>query len=331
MRRKGALFDSILDLDNIALGAYKAFRGKNDKREVIEFENNFDANIVRVKKLIQKGEIECKYHRFIIYEPKERQIYAASLVDRIIQHSIMNVCHNYFERTFIFDSYASRIGKGIDAAIIRTQKGTIKFRYFAKLDVRKYFDSINHEVLKSILLRMFKDQRLLGLFWRIIDSYCVKNGCGIPIGNLMSQYFANAYLNRIDHFMKEDVKVPFYVRYMDDVVMMDDDLYKLKNCIGRYVNYAREILKLEIKPPVIGTTKEGGVCFLGYKIKSGSVTLCGRSKRRYRHKLLLIDNLFITGKISELEYRERIQSMIAFAKRATSEKFMKSCLSLIYG
>ncbi|MDE7388445.1 MAG: RNA-directed DNA polymerase, partial [Muribaculaceae bacterium] len=204
------------------MAAHKAFKGKSQTPEVLKFRRNFMDSIIRLRQEIIYGEVEIgNYNQFIIFEPKQRLICAAPLRQRIMHHAIMNVCHCIFDRQLIYDSYASRPLKGTHRAIQRVREKSVGYRYFVKLDIRKFFDSIDHGVLKSLLRRILKDKKLLQLLDQIIDSY----GCerGLPIGNLTSQYFANYYLSPLDHYMKEDIKAPVYVRYMDDVIMMAQD------------------------------------------------------------------------------------------------------------
>ena len=167
------------------------------------------------------------YHYFKIHDPKERLICAASFSERVLHHAVMNVCDPFFNRYQIFDSYACRKSKGTYAALDRARHFNHHFKWYLKLDVRKYFDSIHHGRLKRLLVKQFKDKSLLDLFNGIIDSYHVSDACGIPIGNLTSQYFANHYLAVADHFIKEELRIKGYVRYMDDMVLWHNDKISL--------------------------------------------------------------------------------------------------------
>ncbi len=322
MKRVGDLFNSIIEIENLAFAAHKAFRGKSLTNEVKIFRQDFLHNIFVLREELLNGNILIgNYHKFLIYEPKERLICAAPLKQRIIHHAIMNVCHDIFERNLIYDCYASRPGKGIHKAINRVKENIPKYKYYAKLDVRKFFDSINHDVLKVLLRRLFKDNKLLNIFDLIIDSYGTDKG--LPIGNLTSQYFANYYLSPLDHFIKEEVKVPLYLRYMDDVVILDKDYIHLKQTIKKYCRYAEKILLLHIKPPIIGRTCNG-VAFLGYKIYGQRILMNGKGKRRYMKMIKILGTLFKKSIISEKEYSSRIQSYLAYACFADSYKFRKN-------
>lgn len=329
MKRVGGLKDQIVDLDNIAKAAYNAFTGYRSKMSVANFCRYFYENISQIRAELDAGNIEIgRYTRFKIYDPKERLICAAPIRERIIHHAIMNICHHYFDSKLIYDTYASRPGKGVYKAIERLRNRMGSYPYFVKLDIRKYFDSIDHEVLKGMLDKMFKDRWLLGLFGRIIDSYCVNDGKGVPIGNLTSQYFANHYLCSLDHFMTEDVKVPLYVRYMDDVVILARSKDEVKAYAKSFTEYAESRLKLRVKPPIIGRSS-GGVVFLGYRVFPARMTLSGRSKRRFRHKIITYTHLFNEGIIGEATYGKRLMQLCAFVSKADSKEFRRSCLKML--
>lgn len=266
------------------------------------------------------------YHKFVIYEPKKRQICAAPLRQRILHHAIMNVCHEYFERHLIFDCYASRPGKGTHKAIKRVQDMMGAYRYFAKIDIRKYFDSIDHDVLKALLVRLFNDQRLLCLFDKIIDSYGERTG--LPIGNLTSQYFANYYLSSLDHYMKEVMGAGLYVRYMDDVIMMSKTKQEIKKLVAGYVAYASDHLKLQAKPPIIGLTYNG-IPFLGYKIYRERIVMNGKGKRRFCKNIGMLGKLFSRSAISEREYADRLVAVLAYPAFADSRQYRRRVLGLM--
>ncbi|MBP5673741.1 MAG: hypothetical protein J6X49_15240 [Victivallales bacterium] len=220
MKRAGNLYMEIAEMDNLRLAFWKAQRGKRGKREVMAYRENLDEELMRLHEQLVQGEVEVgRYHYFTIHDPKERMICAADFRERVLHHAIMNVCEPFFERYQIHDSYACRKGKGVDACLERLQEMCRRHQWYLKLDIHKYFDSIPHEGMKQVLRHYFKDTRLLMLFYRIIDSYEVASGRGIPIGNLTSQHFANMYLGVLDHQLKEVWKVPGYVRYMDDFIL----------------------------------------------------------------------------------------------------------------
>ncbi|MCG2759807.1 MAG: RNA-directed DNA polymerase, partial [Candidatus Delongbacteria bacterium] len=209
----------------------------------------------KLREEILSGEIDCgNYHYFKIYDPKERNICAAEFKERVLHHAIMLQAHDTFEQYQIYDSYATRIDKGTHKAIDKAKKFNNKYDYFLKLDVRKYFDSIDHVILMKALEKKFKDLEVLRIFEKIIESYKVTSRKGVPIGNLTSQYFANHYLAGLDHFIKEELKIKGYVRYMDDMVLWHDDKEYLKNCSLTLTNFLKEKLVLDLKVSQINKT-----------------------------------------------------------------------------
>ena len=191
-----------------------------------------------------------------------------------------------------------------------------------KLDVRKYFDSINHDILKAKLLRIFKDDKLLRLLNSIVDSYHVTPHTGIPIGNLTSQYFANFYLSDFDHYVKERLKVPVYVRYMDDMLLFANSRGELKEIIAQIKAYFDNYLLLNLKPAQICNVN-GGVSFLGYMLHPYRMLLNRRSKLRFAKKLHAYSSMLMCGVWNDAMYQQHIQPLLAFADKANTLKLRK--------
>lgn len=252
-------------------------------------------------------------------------ICAASFPERVLHHAIMNVCHPVFESFQIYDSYATRPGKGQYAALDRAKHYNKQYRWFCKLDVRKYFDSINHEILLQKLQHKFKDKVLLKLFSRIISSYELQPGVGIPIGNLTSQYFANFYLAFADHFIKEKLQVQAYVRYMDDMVLWDNQKDRLIENMQLFNCYLESELKLVLKPPCIHESKKG-LPFLGYVLYGDHIRLNRLSKKRLVNKFNQYcknyDNNFWTQK----DYANHTMPLFAFAHYADTYTLCQTVL-----
>ena len=203
MKRVNFLIENVADIDNLRLAFWKARKGKSYSKQVETYRTNLDANLLLLRSQILWGYIEVgNYYYFKIFDPKERQICASAFSEQVLHHALMNVCHPYFERVHIADSYASRKGKGTYAAVERAKDYTHRYPFFLKLDVRKFFESLSHVVMKQQLDNLFKDQQVLSIFSKIIDSYEAHPERGVPIGNLTSQYFANHYLTGLDHFIK---------------------------------------------------------------------------------------------------------------------------------
>lgn len=329
MKRVGHLIEKIAEIDNLYLAYSKACRGKRLKEEVKQFSLNLDHNVALLQQEIISGNVKVgSYHYFTIHDPKERMICAASFRERVLHHAIMNVCHDYFDRSLIADTYATRKGKGVYAALDKVCSSISPNQWLCKLDVRKYYDSIDHGILKKMLERKFKDPRLLHIFFLIIDSYESVEGKGLPIGNLTSQYFANMYLSGLDHYAKEILKVKLYVRYMDDILMAFNEKATMKETEHCLRTYAETHLLLELKPPVCAKGKTGSV-FLGYRVSPNCLKLSGRSKRRFSSKYTMYKKKLELGVFSEREYQIHLLPLLAFVLHANSKCFRRACFKYI--
>ncbi len=313
MRRAGYLTERIAETDNLLEAWYKAARGKGMMAETLRFGASLEAEVARLRAAVLSGHVEVgDYTYFRIHDPKPRLICAAAFRERVLHHALMNVCHPYFERQLIETTYATRPGKGIYQALDRTRRALRHYGYVAKFDFRKYFDSIDHAILKGKLRRLFKDGRLLGIFDDIIDSYPRSAGRGLPIGNLTSQYFANCYLSGLDHYVKEELRAGEYVRYMDDFLLFASGRGELERLVGGVERFVADELNLALKPVVFLTSSEG-VPFLGYTVFPHKVRLNGRSKRRLKTRMREYECRRARGEWGERDYMEHITPLLAFA------------------
>lgn len=308
MKRAGNLFEQIAGFNNIRAAYLKALKGKRLSNTALIFDLKADENLCRIKKELESGTYRIgKYRQFKIYDPKERLITAASFEDRIVHHAIMNVLEPVFERQFIFHTYACRKQKGTHRAVQYALKKAGNCKYFLKLDVRKYFDSIPHEKLKKLLFRIIKDKPCLSLLFEIIDSYSVSDGRGLPIGNLTSQFFANYYLSPLDHFVLEKLKPKGYVRYMDDIAVFSDSKTALKNTLSEMQKFI-EPFSLLFKQPAINSCRNG-VPFLGYSVSDKRISLLNRTLRRKTRKVRRLVYEFNQGLIDGDKFADRISCM----------------------
>lgn len=266
MKRTGNLYEKIAEPENLALAFWKAQRGKRARADVFAYRENLSENLSLLRsELLAENVPVGNYHYFKIYDPKERVICAADFRERVLHHAIINVCEPVFERFQIFDSYACRKGKGLHACIARARDFCRKNEWFLKLDVHKFFDSVNHFSLKEMLARLFKDEALLQLFGKIIDSYEVSRERGLPIGNLTSQFFANMYLGALDHYIKEKLHARSYVRYMDDFVLFSKTKRELRAWRACVVGFLSKRLWLSLN---VGTFNRSarGFSYLGQRV-----------------------------------------------------------------
>jgi len=235
------------------------------------------------------------YQAFKINDPKPRDIHKASVKDRLVHHAIYRVLYPFFDRKFIYDSYSCRLGKGTYKAIARflyfarkVSKNNTKTCWILKCDIRKFFASIDHIILKDILTKYIEDEDVLWLFSQIIDSFNTKDqkNIGLLLGNLTSQLLVNIYLNEFDHFAKRKLKIKYYIRYADDFVVFAENKKYLESIIQIIQNFLAEKLKLELHPDKISfKTLNSGVDFLGWINFPKHRILRTSTKRRMLNKL----------------------------------------------
>jgi RNA-directed DNA polymerase len=331
MKRANNLLSLIIDQDNLRLAFWKAKKGKSNSKEVDAYQFYMEENLQQLSLELKTGLIDVgQYYHFKIFDPKERNICAAAFKEQVLHHALMNVCHSLFEKKQIFDSYASRKNKGTHAAVNRAALFTKKYTFFLKLDVRKFFDSIHHKVLKNQLDDMIKDPHVLCVFYKIIDSYEASEDRGVPIGNLSSQYFANHYLSTLDHYIKEQLGAKAYVRYMDDMVIWDNDKQFLKSIFLEIKKYVESTLMCCLKPPLFNFSSQG-VPFLGYVIKPFDIRLSLRSRRRFVKKIHQLNWFYENKILDEQVCQRRVLPLVAFTKQANSVEFRKKVVSLKQG
>lgn len=326
MKRANNLLWQVAEPDNLCLAAWKAAKGKRHSQEVMFWSAQADEHLSALRQQILRGRVTVgNYRYFKVFEPKERQICASAFGEQVLHHALMNVCHPYFEAAQIYDSYASRKGKGTYAAIERAKEYTKKHEWYLKLDVRKFFERIDHEVLTLQLARMFKEAALVGIFEQILCSYEASPGRGLPIGNLTSQYFANHYLNGLDRFVKETLRVKAYVRYMDDMVFWHTEKTELLKIHAAVVNFVEQKLRCNLKPEGLNRTC-CGLPFLGYHIFPHHVRLLQKSKQRFIKKMRRIDAAYHSGDWDEAKCQRHALPLLAFTGHADAKKLRESVL-----
>lgn len=324
MKRVGFLIEKIADIDNLRLAFWKASKGKRHGTSVLNYQRELNTNLLNLSHQILENELDIgKYHFFKIKDPKERLICASPFHEQVLHHALMNICHPYFERFQIDNSYACRKDKGTYAAIKKAKQFSKKYPCFLKLDVKKFFGSIHHDVLKEQLRRLFKDKILLSIFVQLIDSYENKANRGLPIGNLTSQYFANHFLASLDHFIQTQLQIKGYIRYMDDMIVWHQDKDYLKKCRNTIKKFVEQELQGELKPALLNYS-DRGLPFLGYKIFPTHTHLTQRSKLRYIRKLKYIEQQYHNGNWTESQCQQKILPLLAFINHADTENFKKS-------
>ncbi len=302
MRRTRIDTAAVADYTNLADAALKAARGKRTQVEVRSFFARFAANLARLAYAIQTGNVPLGGYRcFQIHDPKPRLIHAPSFPDRVIHHALLNRMAETFERTEVASSYACRPGKGVLAAVQAAQHAIRRFLWYVKIDIRSYFNNIDHAILLGLLARRFKGQDGLALLARIIESYHTQPGLGLPIGTLTSQHFANFYLDGLDRFLLGDPRVQAHVRYMDDILWWCESRSAAKAQLDAVRAFARKHRRLEIKPNPQINRSARGVTFCGFRILPGALRLSRRRRLCYQRGRNYWEAAWRHGEITALE------------------------------
>jgi len=237
MKKFNKKYGEIITADNLLLAWKDFLAGKRKRHDVAVFQTHLMANIYTLLGELQgKTYVHGDYQAFNISDPKPRSIHKAAVRDRLLHHLLYRETYSYFDRHFIADSYSCRLGKGTHRAVYRLAKfaGQVsrngrRTAWILKGDIRKFFASIDHEVLKNILARYIEDEDLLWLFGRVIDSFATpgRPGVGLPLGNLTSQLLVNVYMNEFDQFVKRTLKMEYYIRYADDFLFLSPNKKEL--------------------------------------------------------------------------------------------------------
>ena len=298
------LYRAVCEWDNLDLAYGKARLGKRSRPPAAAFEYALESNLVELRReLLDKTYRPGRYHSFYIHEPKRRLISAAPFRDRVVHHALCKVIEPIFERGFIFDSYANRIGKGTHRALDRAQQYARRYPYVLQCDVRQFFPSIDHALLRNSLARKIDDPDVMWLVDLILDSgrgvlseeyemqwfpgddlLAALRPRGLPIGNLTSQFWANCYLNPFDHFIKRELGCPGYVRYVDDLLLFGPDKSTLWQW-RRAVVERLAGLRLTTHPGAHPCPVTEGIPFLGFVVFPDHRRLKRRQGIRYRRRL----------------------------------------------
>lgn len=318
------LYSQVISLENL-FQAWNGFKkGKRNKKDVQLFERNLEDNLFKLyNQLLNKTYSHSNYTAFNIYDPKFRHIHKAKVKDRIVHHAVVSIIEPLFDKTFIHDSYSCRKGKGMHRAVKRlflfTRKVSKNYTnrcFILKLDIKKFFATIDHDVLLKFLNLKICDNDLFWLLSSIVKSFHSDYGVGkgIPIGNLTSQVFANVYLNELDKFMKERLRIKYYIRYADDFVIIAKDNVFLESLVLKINNFIHMELKLSLhKNKIIIKKLSQGIDFLGYTVLPHYILPRTQTKRRIFKKL--------AQKINEPNFEQTKQSYLGYLSHANSFKF----------
>ena len=309
MKRYGNLFEKAFSKGNLYSAYLDAHKGKRKKRVCFEFEKNLGSNLGDLYNRIHNETYRPDpYFKFTVYEPKERLIHAPSFRDIVTQHAIYRIIYDIFDRTFITASFACRSGYGTHKASDYTQCALRQYSgdlYTLKLDIRKFFYSINRNILRNLIERKIKEKKLVD----VMMLFAEKEGiAGIPIGNLLSQIYALIYLNPLDHFIKRTLKIEHYVRYVDDFILFGLIRNQCLDLRAIITCFLKEKLCLELSKSTIQKIKRG-VNFVGYRT--------WQNKRFIRKH-----SLYKFNKSVKKKNYESIASLLGHAKKTNSLRYM---------
>jgi len=317
MKRHGNLWDKITCPDNLLRAYREARRGKGWQRHVKWFERNVNGNLLRLQKMLCTGAFSTsEYRKKTIYEPKQRDIYVLPFYpDRIVQHALLQVVAPLWDALFIEQSYACRKGRGMHQASQQTMHHVRKYKYFLKADISKFYPSINHDILLSIIERKIKCKRTLSLLENIVRSF--DGDKNVPIGNYTSQWFGNLYMNELDQKIRHEHKIGSYVRYCDDFIVFHDckkALSALKDWIEDFLStrLALKFSRWSIAP--VGH----GVDFVGYRHFVKKVLLRKSTARRAQKRMALLMPKLNACKITIDQFRSSIASTEGWLKWANT-------------
>ncbi|GAB4492349.1 MAG: RNA-directed DNA polymerase [Anaerolineales bacterium] len=280
------LWERLTSFQNLLDAYKKAAKGRRGRAPVAAFERQLESALPALREeLLENCYQPGRYVSFYVHDPKKRLISAAPFRDRIVHHALVNVIEPTFERKFIFDTYANRKGKGTHAALDRATHYLRRFRYVLPLDVKQFFPSIDHQILLQTLDAVIQNEKVRALYAKIIasgrgvlqneyemvyfagdDLFAAQRPRGLPIGNLTSQFFANVYLNRLDHFIKRELKCKGYLRYVDDMLLFSDDKRELQLWRSQVLKYLAGLRLCVHENSAQPRPSASGVPFLGFQI-----------------------------------------------------------------
>ena len=317
-------------------------RGKRKRKDVQVFERHLEDEVFELHDALKTATYHhSPYRKFYVFDPKERHISKASIRDRLVHHMIYNVLNAIYEPQFIFHSFSCRVGKGTHIGIQHLnrmlKKSSLNNRrptYGLKMDVKRFFDTLNHSILKNLLEKQIQDKQVLTLIHVIIDSFKVstdeKGNRGIPLGNVTSQIFSNIYLHELDFFVKHELREPFYLRYCDDFMLISEDSNHLKTLISLIAAFLKEKLDLDIHPKKIILRKwKSGIDFLGYISFPHHQLMRTSTKRRMYRRLKEGNKAFIEEGIDTVSFDQKLQSYLGMLRHA-NQSFLTETLKNMY-
>ena len=322
------LFEKTTSLENLFLCWDQFKRGKHKRKDIQYFERYLEDFIFVLRnELVSSSYKHGSYKKFYVFDPKERHISRAAVKDRLVHQAVYTTLTEIFDNTFIFHSFSCRLGKGAHSGIEHLQKilrqvscNNTRPCFVLKMDILRFFDSIDHKILKSLIRKRIKEGKFLRLTEHIIDSFEIKKKSrktGLPLGNVTSQIFANIYLNELDNFIKQKLRKKNYLRYCDDFVIVSNCETELKELIPSIQKFLNDKLFLNLHPKKIILRKlSQGVDFLGYILFFNHRLLRTRTKQRMHKRLRENHYKYLNCKIESSHMEQCLQSYLGMLSHA---------------
>jgi retron-type reverse transcriptase len=319
------LWRQFISFENI----FHAYRAASGGKWELEFYAELEIKIITLINELQWEMYKPRpYRSFYVYEPKKRLISAPAFRDRVVHHAITQVASPLFENKFIGETFACIVGRGTHQAAALARKHAKQARrnwgnfYILKCDIASFFPSIDHAILESIICKTIYDKRLFKLISVVIQSYesPERDGKGMPIGALTSQLFANVYLDLLDHYVKEICRVKYYIRYMDDFIILHNDKNYLHELLGKIENYLHDNLKLNLNPKTGVFPISQGIDFCGYRIWPAHVKPRKTTVKRAKKRLKKYAKLYRKNPVILDRAKASIQSFLGHMKHCSGYK-----------
>ena len=343
------VWPSILTWENLLQAYRKARRGKRKQKEIQLFGFDLEYELTEIRQQLQQKTYQPgAFRQFQVHDRKIRLISAAPFRDRVVQHALMNQIEPELDHQFIVDSYASRKNKGVHAAVRQYRIWANRYPYALKIDISRYFDSIDHRILKQKLTKLIADPDILWLFDTIIDSSpwpqrptvikapdddmvdLMERNIGLPLGNLTSQFLGNVYLNDLDHFVKKTLQIPAYLRYVDDMILLGESkpqLWQWCEAIEQFL--AQERIGIHPRKKIL-VPVSCGLDVLGYRVFPHTIRLGRGSGYRFRRKLKHLAISYRMNRITLTEIKPHVAGWLGHARQADSHGLCKAILGQVY-
>ena len=341
MKIARALFDEMVSIEHLFHCWLEFKRGKKKRKDLQSFEGRIEDRLFHLKdELSTLSYRHGPYDHFYVTDPKQRRISKASVKDRLVHQIVYATLSPVFDKTFIFDSFSSRLGKGTHAGIARLrnllQKASRNGKkpcYALKMDIKRFFDTVDHALLKTLLCRTICDTRMIHLVDTIIDSFHTDAPhIGLPLGNVTSQLFANVYLNELDLYIKHQLREPYYLRYCDDFILLSNGEAHLKGLIDPIRGFLQDTLHLRLHPKKISLKKfTQGIDFLGYVLFPHYTRVRTKTKKRLKKRLQKTHEHYVSGHIAPTALNQCLQSylgVLSHADEFTLSSHLKNSYSL---